>query len=157
MAVIHHTYTKSAIKLQITRLGLFNLIYLLPIALLGRERLEIHQGLDKQTARGNLITKLQEDWASDQANRRWTFKLIGQLDSWFSRSFGKVTYHITQVLSGHGCFGFYLHRFLLQDTDNCAQCGLSLMISMFSNAMSGNTGDTRHVEKSESLNWGLTT
>lgn len=94
-----------------------------PIKLLARERLEIYQGLDKQSARRNLIAKWQEEWANDLANGRWTFKLIGQLDKWLSRSHGDVTFHITQVLTGHGCFGSYLHRFHLQDTDICAQCG----------------------------------
>lgn len=94
-----------------------------PIKLLARERSAIYQGLDKQSARRNLIAKWQEEWANDLANGRWTFKLIGQFDKWLSRGHGEVTFHIAQVLTGHGCFGSYLHRFHLQDTDICAQCG----------------------------------
>jgi len=65
-----------------------------PIKLLARERSEIYQGLDKQSARRNLIAKWQEEWVNDLANGRWTFKLIGQLDKWLFQGHGKVTFHI---------------------------------------------------------------
>ncbi|CAI6354622.1 unnamed protein product [Macrosiphum euphorbiae] len=36
---------------------------------------------------------------------------------------GEVSYHLAQVLTGHGCFGTYLHKYCNQATDACAQCG----------------------------------
>lgn len=95
-----------------------------PITLLAKERADVHRGRDRKEARKELIAKWQDDW--DGGNKgRWTHKIIGNLDAWMSRNHGQVSYHLTQFLSGHGCFGSYLHRFKLLDSDNCAQCGHS--------------------------------
>lgn len=97
-----------------------------PISLLAKERTEIYKGRDKAEARRDLIAKWQEEWDNGtNGNGRWTHRLIGRLEEWLSRKSGQVTYHLTQVLSGHGCFGSYLHRFHLLDSDACAQCGHS--------------------------------
>jgi len=97
-----------------------------PIILLAKERSEIYRGRDKAEARRDLIAKWQVEWDNGaNGNGRWTHRLIGGLDKWLSRNYGQVTYHLTQVLSGHGCFGSYLHRFHLLDSDACAQCGYS--------------------------------
>jgi len=93
-----------------------------PITLLAKERAVIHSGRDKTDARRELIARWQEEWENG-INGRWTHKLIPNLDLWLSRKAGQVTYHLTQMLSGHGCFGSYLHRFHLLDSDACAQCG----------------------------------
>lgn len=92
-----------------------------PIQLLARERLAIHNGTTKEAARSILMAAWQRDWDSC-ANGRWTFELIGDIGRWASRKFGEMTFNLTQVLTGHGCFGYYLHRFKLQDEDTCAQC-----------------------------------
>ncbi|GBP14366.1 hypothetical protein EVAR_98823_1 [Eumeta japonica] len=42
---------------------------------------------------------------------RWTHRLIPQIDFWLNRNHGEVNYYLTQMLSGHGCFRAYLHRF----------------------------------------------
>lgn len=34
-------------------------------------------------------------------------------------------FHMSQVLTGHGCFAAYLKIFKIQESDNCAQCGFS--------------------------------
>jgi len=95
-----------------------------PISLLAKERAEIFRGRDKAEARRDLIAKWQEEWDNGVNGKgRWTHKLIGRLDEWLSCKAGQVTYHLTQLLSGHGCFGSYLHRFHLLETDACAQCG----------------------------------
>lgn len=92
-----------------------------PISLLAKERAEIHRGRDKKKSRRDLIAKWQDEW-DGSSKGRWTHKIIGKLDAWMSRKSGQVTYHLTQVLSGHGCFGSYLHRFHLLDSDEWAQC-----------------------------------
>jgi len=95
-----------------------------PIHLLAKERADVYRGRDKKEARRDLIQKWQEEWDNGaNGNGRWTHKLIGQLDTWLSQGTGQVTYHLTQVLSGHGCFGQYLNRFHLLESDACAQCG----------------------------------
>jgi len=41
---------------------------------------------------------------------------------WSIRHHDEVTYHMTQVITGHGCFGAYLRRFHLQESEAYAQC-----------------------------------
>lgn len=90
-----------------------------PISLLAEERAETYRGRDKTEASRAMIAKRQEKW-DNGIKGRWTHKLIKDLDTWLSRKTGQVTYHLTQVLSGHGCFGSYLKRFNLLDSDACA-------------------------------------
>jgi len=75
-------------------------------------------------ARRDLIAKWQEEWDNGaNGNGRWTHRLIGRLDEWLSRKSGQVTYHLTQVLSGYGCFGSYLKRFGKLNSSECWYCG----------------------------------
>lgn len=94
-----------------------------PISLLAKERAEIYRGRVKAEARRDLLAKWKEWVNGENENGSWTHKLIGQLEAWLARKAGQVTYHLSQVLSGHGCFGSYLHRFHLLESDACAQCG----------------------------------
>ncbi|XP_020297221.1 uncharacterized protein LOC109861819, partial [Pseudomyrmex gracilis] len=41
---------------------------------------------------------------------------------WLDRRHGKVTYRLTQMLSGHGCFEEYLHRIGKRPTAQCRAC-----------------------------------
>ncbi|KOC58634.1 hypothetical protein WH47_06292 [Habropoda laboriosa] len=43
-------------------------------------------------------------------------------DEWVNRGRGWLTYRVTQVLSGHGCFGEYLHRIGKEVTNGCHHC-----------------------------------
>ncbi|XP_047987220.1 uncharacterized protein LOC125227071 [Leguminivora glycinivorella] len=36
---------------------------------------------------------------------------------------GVLTYRVTQVVSGHGCFGHYLHRIGREPSTQCLDCG----------------------------------
>ncbi|CAI6363651.1 unnamed protein product [Macrosiphum euphorbiae] len=42
-------------------------------------------------------------------NGRWTHRLLPDVGHWLSRPPLGLTYHLTQALSGHGCFRKYLH------------------------------------------------
>ncbi|XP_029154838.1 uncharacterized protein LOC114927931 [Nylanderia fulva] len=44
------------------------------------------------------------------------------LDQWCKRKFGYVNFHLTQILSGHGCFGHYLYRMQKRWSPMCQQC-----------------------------------
>ncbi|XP_029154776.1 uncharacterized protein LOC114944915 [Nylanderia fulva] len=44
------------------------------------------------------------------------------LNQWCQRKFGCVDFHLTQILSGHGCFGHYLHRMQKRWSPMCQQC-----------------------------------
>ncbi|XP_013172756.1 PREDICTED: uncharacterized protein LOC106121589 [Papilio xuthus] len=46
-----------------------------------------------------------------------------QLPEWCGRSHGSLTFRLTQVLSGHGCFGRYVWRIGREETALCHGCG----------------------------------
>jgi len=54
---------------------------------------------------------------------RWTRRLIADLKAWTDRKHGTVDFHMSQFLSGHGCFRFYLKRFGKIDEQSCIDCG----------------------------------
>jgi len=41
---------------------------------------------------------------------------------WVSRPHGELTYSLTQVLSGHGCFRKYLYKVNYEDAPDCPTC-----------------------------------
>lgn len=45
------------------------------------------------------------------------------LTRWTRRGFGNLSFHLTQLLSGHGCFGHYLWRMQKRPTAACQHCG----------------------------------
>ncbi|XP_063366247.1 uncharacterized protein LOC134654701 [Cydia amplana] len=45
------------------------------------------------------------------------------LKQWLDRDHGPMTFRVTQVLSGHGCFGRYLCRLGREPTPICHECG----------------------------------
>ena len=44
------------------------------------------------------------------------------LEDWLDRAKGGMSYHMTQVLTGHGCFGEYLGRIGKERTTRCHHC-----------------------------------
>lgn len=70
----------------------------------------------------NTIEKWQERWLTEESGV-WTRRLIPDVRPWCARSHGLVTsFHLTQFLSGHGCFGQYLHRIRKLDSPSCVDC-----------------------------------
>lgn len=58
---------------------------------------------------------LQEKWIlclreRDAAGVRTRDAILPNLENWMNRGWGGVNFHVTQFLTGHGCFGSYLHR-----------------------------------------------
>lgn len=95
-----------------------------PLKLLAEERVSIFRGVDRNTARANLLSSWQTAWNSSSKGR-WTHRLIGDLGPWLDRKHGEVTYHLCQLLSGHGCFNNNLFRFGNANTESCSLCGKS--------------------------------
>lgn len=44
------------------------------------------------------------------------------LEEWTDRPHGKMSFHLTQVLAGHGCFGQYLRKIRKESTTQCHHC-----------------------------------
>lgn len=75
--------------------------------------------------------------AQTEVLRRWTEDLVDVrygsytidavrpvLKEWCERREGSLTFRLVQVLSGHGCFGQYLHRVARRETTAvCHECG----------------------------------
>ena len=64
--------------------------------------------------------------ASSSAHKRGVKKLLPLWDSWLAKGTLTLSYRITQVLSGHGCFGEYLHRIGAEEHPGCHEYGAAL-------------------------------
>ncbi|KAE9528677.1 hypothetical protein AGLY_012252 [Aphis glycines] len=53
----------------------------------------------------------------------WTKRLIPNVVPWCNRRHGQLEFHMTQIMSGHGCFGVYLHKIGKETTKRCHHCG----------------------------------
>jgi len=97
-----------------------------PIDLLGSEIQALYKvkgaGARETYCRDKTLTEWQTRWTSSHTGR-WTFKLISDIRPWVRRTFGETNFHLTQALTGHGCFTQYLHRFGKLVAPECWFCG----------------------------------
>ncbi|KMQ89172.1 reverse transcriptase [Lasius niger] len=49
--------------------------------------------------------------------------IVPNLEVWLARKHGGMTYHLTQVMTGHGCFGRFLFRIGRRPNRSCDFCG----------------------------------
>ncbi|KAM8702014.1 hypothetical protein ACLKA7_000215 [Drosophila subpalustris] len=75
----------------------------------------------KEAARNRCFSMWQAKWDSS-ANGRGTHKLFPKIEPWVNRKHGELNFHLTQLLSGHGCFRQYLNRFGREDDPMCPVC-----------------------------------
>ncbi|CAB0042137.1 unnamed protein product [Trichogramma brassicae] len=113
-----------------------------PLVLLVDERSRLYER-SREDARGGAtsderaktLEKWQTQWSATTKGR-WTHRLIPSIAAWIERRHGEVNYHLTQLLSGHGCFRSYLcrtkkrHKQLVSDlpsySGGCRTCHLPL-------------------------------
>lgn len=95
-----------------------------PLLLMAKEREETYSGRDKAEARENLWRAWQVMWEETEKGA-WTRRIIRNVRQWVERKHGEVSYYLTQVLSGHGCFGEYLCRIGKAGSEECMYCGES--------------------------------
>jgi len=50
--------------------------------------------------------------------------IVPYLEEWVFRKHGYLTFHMTQLISGHGCFNDFLHKINKSETPICAHCKL---------------------------------
>ena len=53
---------------------------------------------------------------------QWTHRIIPCVLEWTERRHGLMTFHFTQVLTGHGCFRSYLKRIGVYESAECSTC-----------------------------------
>ena len=57
-----------------------------------------------------------------KSNNRVIAAVLAHWDQWLDRGAGTFTYRVTQIITGHGCFGEYLHRIGTEQTPACQEC-----------------------------------
>ena len=101
-----------------------------PLDLMARERAEVYRegvikeegDFDQGPRRNRWSRKTVEEWQRrwDIAdNSRWTHCIIPCVVEWTERRHGLVTFYLTQVLTGHGCFRSYLKRIGVYESAEC--------------------------------------
>lgn len=86
-----------------------------------RQRGMLDRNKKDEEIRKILYQKWQSEWDTASTGR-WTRRLIKSIEPWVGRRFGNVDFHLTQMLSGHGCFGHYLYRFKKLEDPSCVDC-----------------------------------
>ncbi|KAL0867489.1 hypothetical protein ABMA27_008273 [Loxostege sticticalis] len=64
----------------------------------------------------------RERLADSTYGRRTTGAIAPVLTEWVRRQHGRLTFRVTQVLSGHGCFGAFLAMIGRESTAECHHC-----------------------------------
>lgn len=77
-------------------------------------------GRDREE-REEVFRRWQAEWSAAETGR-WTHRLIGEVRPWVTRKWGQVDFHLTQMLSGHGCFRQYLVKIGKADDPSCVDC-----------------------------------
>jgi hypothetical protein len=98
----------------------------IPWELKAREREERYRGgpdgASTSEARERTMGRWQERWRNVKTGA-WTKRLIPDVTQWYMRPAGReVSFHLCQVLSGHGCFQTYLTRFGKALSGTCIMC-----------------------------------
>nr|XP_053625417.1 uncharacterized protein LOC128683626 [Plodia interpunctella] len=68
------------------------------------------------------IEEWDEKLAQPSAGQYTISALRPVLAEWVNRRHGSLSYRLTQVLSGHGCFGKYLCRIGREENESCHHC-----------------------------------
>ena len=77
----------------------------------------------RREAKEVLVRRWARDLASASFSRRVAEALAPVLDRWLERPHGFLSFRMVQVMSGHGCFGVYLHRIRREESPGCHHCG----------------------------------
>ncbi|XP_029162117.1 uncharacterized protein LOC114933685 [Nylanderia fulva] len=112
-----------------------------PVELLARMYTEVYKRTRGLQRGGTIVTDsirrnlrvhtrrcLIKEWSEELENpnlpeQRTVGAIQPCLEQWLGRANGGVTYRMTQVLTGHGCFGEYLRRIGKERTTRCHHCG----------------------------------
>ncbi|XP_064074654.1 uncharacterized protein LOC135193962 [Vanessa tameamea] len=71
-----------------------------------------------------LIRRWEEDLGSPSAGLATVEAIRPHLSRWVKQRRGTLSFRLMQVLTGHGCFGRYLHRIARREmTPSCHECG----------------------------------
>lgn len=94
---------------------------------------ELRRGRQQPTKRQIRIIReeetasLREEWMNSLLQRgnwgRVTLEaIVPEFELWLNRGHGRTSFHLTQLLTGHGCFSAYLHKIGKIGNPRCASC-----------------------------------
>lgn len=92
---------------------------------LKRENLATPQALREINEEESLLTRRQ--WAiylkrPGVSGARVLDAVLPNLEDWLDRGHGWMNFHLTQIITGHGCFASYLCRIQKRPVDVCEHC-----------------------------------
>ena len=85
-----------------------------------------NQESPKERAIRRARTRWKQELTSRAAEKRAIGAILPKWEEWAEKGPGARTYRITQMLTGHGCFGEYLRRIGAERTASCHQCDAEL-------------------------------
>ncbi|XP_028158679.1 uncharacterized protein LOC114351603 [Ostrinia furnacalis] len=91
-----------------------------------KERCEHPAFEEREAVRREPRETVVQQWADHlavaESGRRTLDALAPTIERWLERPHGYLSFHLVQVLTGHGCFGSYLHRIGREETPSCHAC-----------------------------------
>lgn len=80
------------------------------------------------TIKGEEYDRMLNEWREllERPNTPGEFTKMAEvprMEDWLLRGYGGMTFHLSQVLTGHGCFGKYLYRIGKRNNASCDLCG----------------------------------
>ena len=82
---------------------------------------------NQESPKERAIRRARTRWKQELTSRAAEKRAIGAiLPKWEEAGPGALTYKITQILTGHGCFGEYLRRTGAEKTASCHHCDAEL-------------------------------
>ena len=88
-----------------------------------KEKCREIRNTSKDAAREATVQEWQNRWRTDSGTAKWTKTLIKDLKRWLQRDFGSLSYQMTQIFTGHGCFMHFVHKIGKREDDKCMFCG----------------------------------
>lgn len=83
--------------------------------------------IEKEVRERRLQNEVMEAWAWRLANSKSGLRTVRAilpiLEQWLKRRHGVLSFRLTQILTGHGCFGGYLCRIGREPNAACHHCG----------------------------------
>lgn len=95
---------------------------MMPLRIAAQIRCETYKGADRKEAQRAGREEWELRWQTADTGR-WTNRVIPSATEWIRKS-RELTFHMTQLLTGHGNMRAYLHRIGRATSPNCQACGV---------------------------------
>ncbi|KAJ8713774.1 hypothetical protein PYW08_007394 [Mythimna loreyi] len=91
----------------------------------GETPLPEHVEAWRKELRRDLKVKWKQRLSQPSARHTIISAVVPLFEAWLDRPHGVLTFRMTQVLTGHGKFGKFLHRIRAEETSGCRHCEAS--------------------------------